>query len=110
GGENDYASSNESYEKKKQNHDNLNGKVIINVNEKELEKMDELWIEKKSMIECNELAIFEKVWENYFCPFEWRAQDYDYQAKDNFFLPMIDSLKCDSKRSSSELFLTKVAP
>ncbi|CAG8491404.1 235_t:CDS:2 [Diversispora eburnea] len=50
GGENDYASSNESYEKKNQDHDSVNGKDIINVDEKELEKMDELWIEKKALL------------------------------------------------------------
>ncbi|CAG8437533.1 7141_t:CDS:10 [Diversispora eburnea] len=44
-----------------------------------------------------------KVWENYFHPFEWHAQDYDFQAKYIDFLKTIDDLKAFSKISSVDI-------
>ncbi|RIB21891.1 fido domain-containing protein [Gigaspora rosea] len=34
-----------------------------------------------------------KVWENYFRPFEWRAQDYDFYAENSSFLDKISAIK-----------------
>ncbi|CAB4377143.1 unnamed protein product [Rhizophagus irregularis] len=37
-----------------------------------------------------------KVWRDYYCPFEWRAKDYEYQEKNIHYLKEIDLLSTKS--------------
>ncbi|CAG8772063.1 30888_t:CDS:2 [Gigaspora margarita] len=45
-----------------------------------------------------------KVWENYFCPFEWRAQDYDFYVKNSSFLDEISVIKDTIEIPTKDLF------
>ncbi|RHZ62856.1 hypothetical protein Glove_334g33 [Diversispora epigaea] len=62
-----------------------------------------LMVHKEGSQEWTKLIKSGKVWENYFHPFEWRAQDYDFQAKHIDFLKAIDDLKVSSKISSVDI-------
>ncbi|CAG8624024.1 3143_t:CDS:2, partial [Paraglomus occultum] len=62
-----------------------------------------LLIHKKGSQEWIKLINSGKVWEDYFRPFEWRAQDYDFQAEYNRFLKVIDGIKGSSKIPSVDL-------
>ncbi|CAG8524285.1 1957_t:CDS:2 [Paraglomus occultum] len=44
-----------------------------------------------------------KVWENYFRPFEWRAQDYDFCAKHSGFLDEMSTIKNTIEIPAEEL-------
>ncbi|CAG8644977.1 4124_t:CDS:2, partial [Paraglomus brasilianum] len=48
---------------------------------------------KKGTKEYLDLGKSGKVWENYFRPFEWRAQDYDFYAKNSGFMDEISVIK-----------------
>ncbi|CAG8692375.1 366_t:CDS:2, partial [Funneliformis caledonium] len=52
---------------------------------------------KKGSQEWTKLIKSGKIWEKYFRPFEWRTQDYDFQAKYGDFLKEIDALKASAK-------------
>ncbi|CAJ0627401.1 2350_t:CDS:2 [Entrophospora sp. SA101] len=48
---------------------------------------------KKGTKEYLDLGKSGKVWENYFRPFEWRAQDYDFYARHSCFMDEISVIK-----------------
>ncbi|CAG8478881.1 19908_t:CDS:2, partial [Gigaspora rosea] len=60
-------------------------------------------IHKEGTQEWNKLIKSGKIWEDYFRPFEWRAQDYYFQAEYTDFLKAIDGLKASSKISSVDI-------
>ncbi|KAF0512562.1 Fic-domain-containing protein [Gigaspora margarita] len=62
-----------------------------------------LLIHKEGTQEWSKLIKSVKVWEDYFRPFEWRAQDYYFQAEYANFLKAIDGLKASSRISSVDI-------
>ncbi|PKY45520.1 hypothetical protein RhiirA4_516994 [Rhizophagus irregularis] len=51
---------------------------------------------EKGSKEWYELFNSGKVWRDYYCPFEWRAKDYEYQEKNIHYLKEIDLLSTKS--------------
>ncbi|RIA79679.1 fido domain-containing protein [Glomus cerebriforme] len=59
---------------------------------------------KKGTKEYLDLGKSGKVWENYFCPFEWHIQDYDFYIKNSSLLNEISVIKDTIKILTKDFF------